>query len=107
MNTNTITTYTPPTPQALAIDMMAEVVMDALCAVYPLPSSHDDDYDCEDYGYEWDQTWSHAESMARDLLDYGMTVDEVRSLGTSVVEIMEWAYRNSTRIEAIADCVAL
>lgn len=97
--------YTILDPRALAVRLMSDVVFDILVERYPLPSSCDEDYDCEEYDYRSSQLEYEADYIAADLVDYGMTMDEVRELGFRAVELVQWAQENEATVEAVASCV--
>lgn len=104
-HTYVASSYTIPTPVALAVRAMTSVVFDILVDRYPLPSSCDDDYDCEDYDYAYDQLWADATYYAEDLVGYGMTTDEVRELGLDAITMLDWARSNEATVEAVSSCV--
>lgn len=97
--------YTILDPAAFAVRLMTSVVYDILVARYPLPSSLDDDYDCEDEDYAAGQLWTDAGYYAEDLVGYGMTPDEVRELGFDAIAMIDWARSNEATVEAVSSCV--
>ena len=97
--------YTILNPTAFAVRLMTSAVYDILVARYPLPSSCDDDYDCEDEDYASGQLWTDAGYYAEDLVGYGMTIDEVRELGFRAIEMLNWARQNEGAVEAVSSCV--
>lgn len=104
-HTYVASSYIIPTPIGLAVRVMTRVVFDILVDRYPLPSSCDEDYDCEDYDYRCTQLEWEAEYIATDLVNYGMTPAEVRELGFRAIELVQWAQENQDAVEIAATCV--